>query len=184
MKMEIRSLLAFLRAPKYKEDSERVWQQRLWMTALLLPWALGISLVLAMLMGVADALGPWEVDQHVMEELLAEYPVSLIFLLATLAAPVIEELLFRGPLWFFRDSRFFKTAFWGFTLSFALFHLTNFPGLGDLWFLAPLLISPQFCLGIFLGYIRVRFGLLYAMLFHAGYNGILMGPALLLYTAP
>ncbi|MEJ2584707.1 MAG: CPBP family intramembrane metalloprotease [Robiginitalea sp.] len=179
--MEIRSLLAFLKDPSYQVDPEPGWRHRIRSTALLLPWALGVGLVLALLLGIVDTLGPWELDEHMIDDLLSDYPASFIFLLATLAAPVFEELLFRGPLWFFRDSRFFKTAFWGFTLLFALVHLSNFPGLRQVWFLAPLLISPQFCLGIFLGFIRVRCGLLYAMLFHAAYNGILLGPVLLLY---
>jgi len=184
MKMEIRSLLAFLKDLKYEADPEPGWRPRFWKTTLLLPWALGIGLVLAMLLGLAEALGPWELDQHVMEDLLTEYPPALIFLLATVVAPVLEELLFRGPLWFFRDSRYFKAAFWGLTVLFALIHLSNFPHLSDHWVMAPLLVSPQFSLGIFLGFIRVRYGLLYAMLFHAAYNGILLGPALLIYPTP
>jgi hypothetical protein len=184
MKMEIRSLLAFLKDPRYQVDPETGWRYRFWKTALLLPWALGIGLGLAMVMGLAELLGPWELEEHLMEDMLAAYPTALIFLLATVVAPVLEELLFRGPLWFFRDSRFFKAAFWGLTLLFALIHLSNFPDLRELWIIAPLLISPQFSLGLFLGFIRVRFGLAYAILFHAVYNGILLGPTLLLLPTP
>lgn len=184
MKMEVKALLAFIKTPEYREDPEKDWQQRSWKTALLLPWALGVALLLALLIGGLDALGPWKLEEHAIERLLETYPASSILLLASLVAPIIEEFLFRGPLVFFRDSRFFKGAFWGITTLFALVHLGNFTGLSDHWFLAPLLISPPFCLGIFLGFIRVRYGLLYAMLFHAAYNTILLGPALLLFPRP
>jgi len=183
MKMEIKALLDFVGDPQYREDAELGWQQRIRKTVMLLPWALGFALLLALLIGGLDALGPWKLDEHAIELLLETYPTSYIFILATLVAPIIEEFLFRGPLLFFRDSRFFKAAFWGLTTLFALVHLGNFPGLSDHWFLAPLLISPPFSLGIFLGFIRVRFGLLYAILFHAGYNAILIGPALVLFPA-
>jgi membrane protease YdiL (CAAX protease family) len=183
MKMEIRSLLAFLKDPRYLEDTELNWKERCWKTALLLPWALGVALMLALMLRIVDLLGPWNLDEHAIELLLETYPASFIFFLATLLAPVVEELLFRGPLLFFRNSRLFKAAFWGITLLFAIVHLGNFPGLSDHWFLAPILISPPFCLGIFLGFVRVRFGLLYAMLFHAVYNAILLAPALFLFPA-
>lgn len=182
--MEISALLHFLRDPRYRTDPDQGWGHRFRAVALLLPWALGVGLVLALLLGILETLGPWELGEHAITELLADYPASVIFLLATIVAPVIEELLFRGPLWFFRDSRFFKVAFWTLTLAFSLVHLGNFPGISQYWYLAPLLVSPQLALGIFLGFVRVRFGLLSAMLFHAAYNGILLGPALLVYAGP
>ena len=182
--MEIKALLHFLRDPGYRTDPNLDWRHRFRAVALLLPWALGAGLVLALLLGILESLGPWDMGEHLITELLAEYPKLVIFLLATVVAPAFEELLFRGPLWFFRDSRYFKAAFWALTLAFALVHLTNYPGISQRWYLAPLLISPQLCLGIFLGFVRVRYGLLSAMLFHAAYNGILLGPALLVYPGP
>ena len=184
MNMELKPLLEFLKDPVYLEDPKRSWQHRLSRTALLLPWALGVALTLALLIGIVSTLGPWNLEEHAIDQLLQKYPASLIFLLAVMAAPVIEEAIFRGPLLFFRGSRYFKIAFWGFTLMFALVHLGNFPGLEAVWFLSPLLVSPPFFLGIFTGFIRVRYGLLYSMLFHALYNGILLGPALFLFPAP
>lgn len=184
MNMEGKALLEFLKDPVYLEDPERGWRYRLSKTALLLPWALGIALALALLMGIVSTLGPWNLEEHAIEGLLQTYPASFIFLLAVLAAPVIEESIFRGPLLFFRGSKYFKVAFWAFTVLFALVHLGNFPGLGEVWFLAPLLVSPPFALGLFAGFVRVRYGLLYSILFHAAYNGILMGPALFLFPNP
>jgi len=76
----------------------------------------------------------------------------------------------RGPMaWF---ERLFPGFFWLATLSFALVHLANFDARDD-WgsqaILLPLVL-PQFILGGLLGYVRVRIGLLAAILLHAAHN--------------
>ncbi len=180
MKMEIHRLLAYLQNPEYREDPETSFSYRVKAIMQLLVWALGIGVVLALLMGILDQLGPWKLDQHAFEELQEQYPTPLIGLLLVVVAPVVEELIFRAPLWFFKGSRYFALAFYGAALSFGFVHLSNFPNLSEIWFLAPNLISPQLVLGLFLGYIRVRFGLVWAMAFHGVYNGILAGPFLLM----
>lgn len=178
--MGIESLLQFLRHPEYREDPNPSFGYRLRHTGGLLVWALALGLVLALLLGLVEHLGSWDLGDHAFEELIAQYPLWLVLVLGVLVAPVLEELIFRGPLWFFRDSSYFGTAFYGATIAFALVHLSNFPNLSEIWLLSPLLISPQLSLGAFLGFVRVRFGLTWAMLFHAAYNGILLGPLLLL----
>jgi hypothetical protein len=106
--------------------------------------------------------------------------VLVVLLAGIILAPVLEELIFRGPLIFFRNSRFFPYIFYGITLLFGFYHITNFELSRQVLLLSPLLVAPQLCVGVFLGYIRVRFGLLWAMLLHALYNFALLGPVLLL----
>jgi membrane protease YdiL (CAAX protease family) len=178
--MIIEAFLAFVRDPLYRKDPNTSPSYIIHTTFRLLVWALGIGLLLAILLGLLETAGPWKFGDHAFNELLEQYPVSLILLLLVVVAPVLEELIFRGPLWFFRGSLFFKWYFYGTALVFGLVHLSNFPNLSEIWYLFPLLICPQLCLGLFLGYVRVRFGLAWAILFHAAYNGILAGPALLL----
>ncbi|MFZ9004528.1 MAG: CPBP family intramembrane glutamic endopeptidase [Robiginitalea sp.] len=180
MKMGIEELLLFLRNPEYRTDVDQHWKHKLKSFAGLLVLALGIGFTLALFLGVLDTLTPWELEQHAFEELLDRFSVYQITALAILIAPVVEELVFRGPLWFFRKSRYFKWVFWFFTLLFALIHLGNYQGIQNSWYLAPLLVSPQLTLGIILGFVRVKFGLYLAMAFHAAYNAILLGPILLL----
>ena len=76
------------------------------------------------------------------------------------------------PLWV----NHFYIPFWFFTIAFALLHLTNFGAAFPLY-LAPFLVLPQFVLGIIIGYIRTGYGFIYAVLFHAVHNGILVGLA-------
>lgn len=175
--MEIQALLDFLKKPGYTIDPD----PSLRTLSILLIWALAVSLCLAMLLGIVGALGPWNLEEHAFDILFQELSPLTILFLACIAAPAVEELIFRGPLWFFRNSRYFPQVFYGFTLAFALVHLSNFPNLCEIWLLAPLLISPQLSIGVFLGFIRVRFGLLWSMVFHALYNAFLLGPMVLLY---
>ena len=76
----------------------------------------------------------------------------------------------------------FYIPFWILTVSFALLHLTNFGG-QVAWYVAPILVLPQFVLGALLGYIRTGLGFVFAVLFHALHNGIFLGLALIAQSA-
>ncbi len=180
MKMGISALRSFLKDPQYQADPETSFSYRVRTCIQLLVWALGLGVLLAMVLGILESIGPWDLDQHAFEALLEEYPAPVILALLVVVAPVFEETIFRAPLWFFRDSQYFKEAFYVSALLFGAVHLSNFPNFSEIWYLAVFLISPQIVLGLFLGYIRVRFGLAWAMAFHSAYNGILAGPFLLL----
>ncbi len=75
----------------------------------------------------------------------------------------------------------FYIPFWSLTIAFAVLHLSNF---GDFpLHFAPFLVLPQFVLGAILGYVRTGFGFMYAVLFHALHNGILVGLAMMASSA-
>lgn len=179
--MQIQALLDFLRKPRYVADPDGSFSYRIRTLFILLIWAIAVSLCFAVFIGIADSLGPWNLEEHAFDVLLEEFSPLGVLLLACLAAPALEELIFRGPMWFFRDSRYFPWIFYVLTLAFALVHLSNYPNFSEIWPLALLLISPQLNIGVFLGFIRIRFGLLWAIAFHAAYNLVLLGPMLLLY---
>ncbi|WP_299403289.1 CPBP family intramembrane glutamic endopeptidase [Acaryochloris sp. IP29b_bin.148] len=70
--------------------------------------------------------------------------------------------------------------FYGLAILFGLIHLGNFSSLGwQNWFLAPLLVLPQTALGVFLGFIRLRYGFWWAVLTHAIHNALALTPLLL-----
>ncbi len=65
----------------------------------------------------------------------------------------------------------FKYLFYGSALVFGLLHATNFTG--NPWIIlafSPILGSPQIIMGFFLGYIRMKNGLTYSILFHMAVN--------------
>ena len=70
--------------------------------------------------------------------------------------------------------RLFPAVFYGSTGFFALSHLSNYEG-GLSSPVMLLAVLPQFLIGAVLGYVRMRFGLLPAIWFHALYNLVLVG---------
>ncbi|NJK29195.1 MAG: CPBP family intramembrane metalloprotease [Acaryochloris sp. RU_4_1] len=71
--------------------------------------------------------------------------------------------------------------FYGLAISFGLVHLSNFTSLaGQAWLLAPLLVLPQTALGIFLGFIRLRYGFWWSVLTHAFHNACALTPLMLM----
>ena len=71
--------------------------------------------------------------------------------------------------------------FYGLAIGFGLIHLSNFTGFaGQAWFLAPLLVLPQTALGVFLGFIRLRYGFWSSVLTHAFHNACTLTPLILM----
>lgn len=105
-----------------------------------------------------------------MEELMKNMSKLNVFLIVVIAAPLSEELLFRAPIAFFHHKKYFKLIFYTFAIAFGLVHLSNFEITTNVLLLAPILVAPQIILGGYLGFIRVRFGLIWSILLHASYN--------------
>lgn len=70
--------------------------------------------------------------------------------------------------------RLYPVAFYGSAVMFALLHLSNYEG-GLSSPIMLLAILPQFLVGLILGYVRMRFGLPHAIIFHGLYNLVLIG---------
>lgn len=173
----IGEVIAFAKSPVYTRDADKSLRYRLQVLLELTFWCLGVNIALGTLAGwVATAAGAG-LGTHRVESFLEQYPPLVVAAYAVALAPVLEEALFRGPLYFFRRPGLFPWAFYGFTLAFGLLHAFNFPGWREHWTLLPLLVAPQWATGVFLGFIRVRFGLIWSMGLHALYNLLLLGPA-------
>lgn len=67
-------------------------------------------------------------------------------------------------------SKRFTYIFYFMAILFALIHISNFGNLGQIWFIVPILILPQLIGALMLGYIRMRWGLKYAILSHIANN--------------
>ena len=91
----------------------------------------------------------------------------------------MEEIIFRGPLILFKQIKLFKIAFYAIGIIFAYVHLFNFELTTNVILFSPLLVAPQFFVGLIFGYIRIRFGLLWSILLHSLYNGLLVSLFLL-----
>lgn len=92
---------------------------------------------------------------------------GFIVLSALIVAPLLEELFFRYPL------KFFKTKYLPVLISsvlFSLIHLYNYTIYNHKVILYLLLLAPYFLAGISLSYVRLRYGIYYAVGMHFLYN--------------
>jgi hypothetical protein len=169
-----------------------------------IPPLLGLS---ALLSGL-EILGLWEDDMHRLQKIFKEMKPGLIFFFTVIIAPFLEEIMFRLGLKFRSNflilwplqllillqvsnkinllktirnfwNKFYTWIFYLITIAFGLIHILNFKPSLNIYLLAPVLVAPQILIGINLGYLRIRFGLIWSILFHAFYNGILLSIALL-----
>lgn len=70
----------------------------------------------------------------------------------------------------------FHYVFYILTLLFALIHITNYNLTSSLIFILPILILPQFIVGTIIGYLRVKFGFFWGVLYHIIYNAVFILP--------
>jgi len=73
--------------------------------------------------------------------------------------------------------RFSRLIFYLLAILFGAIHISNYDS--RVWILMPLLVLPQCVLGLLLGFVRIQYGLGWAMLIHAFHNGCLMAPLLI-----
>ncbi|TYB76769.1 CPBP family intramembrane metalloprotease [Bizionia gelidisalsuginis] len=142
--------------------------------------AFAISFFLSILISILENFSVFSMDQHATTELFKDYSPPVILLLVAIVAPVLEELLFRAPITLFcKNKTFFKTAFYAFTLLFGFIHIFNYDLTLKILIFSPILVAPQLVLGVLLGFLRVKIGLVYAMVLHALFNASLIIPSLL-----
>ncbi len=173
-------LLSFLKQPIYQEDDNTQWAYRWYYLLHLTLLALGVSIFIGLCTGILQSALGLNLGEHALEEWLDDYsPLGLAFM-AVIVAPFLEELVFRGPLLWFRNSRHFKVVFYIMALLFGYVHISNFEMSYQVMALSPLLVAPQISVGLLLGTIRVKFGLLWSMAMHGLYNLVLTAPMVLL----
>lgn len=170
----------FIKNPIYDEDENKGSTYRLRVLSRLLIIALVISIVLGGIIGVVETSFGLDFGKHAIEGALEKFSPWFLVFAAVVLAPLLEEFIFRGPMIFFKDKPYFKYIFYGLTLVFGFYHITNFEISTTILLLSPLLVAPQISVGALLGFIRVRFGLWWAIFLHAAYNLLLVGPILVL----
>lgn len=164
----------------YKEIDSLTTMGKLKYIFKLVVLAIALSVILSMVIGLLETIFNLDLGEHAIDDFLENYPAQYLLLFAVVAAPIIEELLFRGPMVWFRHSKLFPTIFYVLTLCFGLMHISNFEMNLQNLLLSPVLVSPQLAAGVLLGFTRVKLGLVYSMVLHALYNLILVGPIFVL----
>tara|TARA_R110002073_G_scaffold8207_3_gene45744 strand:+ start:31534 stop:32094 length:561 start_codon:yes stop_codon:yes gene_type:complete len=176
-------LFKYIQNPILEKDSNTSFLYRLSVFTVLLIFSYFVVFFFLIILGVLTTIGFIEQGEHVFDDIFEENSALQVFLLASVMAPFFEELIFRGPLIFFKNPKTFKLAFFGFAILFGYVHLFNFKMSINVLLFSPILVAPQIYLGFVLGYIRVKFGLHWSMFMHAVYNGILVSISLLAIDA-
>jgi len=175
--------------------NEQLTSKEKWKTV---GWILGLDILLVFasitIIGLINLIIPLEQDNF--DELLYNRSPLEIFLLVALLAPIVEETIFRFFLKYKRNYLFraidslsntqiakqfwityFHFFFYCTALVFAIVHIGNYSNTGILFYImAPLLVIPQFIIGISLGYIRLKLGFVWSILLHGLYNFTVMAP--------
>ncbi|AUC76273.1 CPBP family intramembrane glutamic endopeptidase [Olleya sp. Bg11-27] len=175
------SIFAYVKNPRPKHLKYATFEQKFGIVLQCVPLCLVLGLGFGVLIAVLEAVGVYSSDTHAMNKLFEEKAGIYIIFTAVIVAPIIEELIFRGPITLF-NKKHFKIAFYSFTILFGYVHILNFEITPKILLLSPLLVAPQIVVGFIFGYIRVRLGLVYSMLLHASYNGVIIIPSVLLMS--
>ncbi|CAM1364310.1 CAAX protease [Tenacibaculum sediminilitoris] len=176
MKETFQELINYLQNPVLEKDLNQNTTYRFKKFSHLLVISLLTAMVSLALIGVVDKLGLVNLaEDHKTEELFKSIPKIIVFFLVVILAPLLEESIFRAPLTAFNKEKQFRIAFYVFAILFGFVHISNYEISINVLLLSPILVLPQTLLGFYLGFIRVRFSLLWSIALHAVYNGIFIG---------
>jgi len=64
----------------------------------------------------------------------------------------------------------FTILFWITVFSFGFIHAGNFASIGQFWYLIPVMTLPQIFSGAIWGFVRMKFGFVWAVLYHSFHN--------------
>ena len=141
---------------------------------------ISVALILGLSTTIFIELFQLETGEHSAGKMLVSQNPVKFFLYGIIFAPFIEEIIFRGPLVFFKNSELFPIVFYLMILLFGLIHIFNYETYEKVIWFAPILVLPQLAGGVFLSFVRIKMGLWYSILIHALFNSVLLGPFILL----
>ncbi|MFY0629527.1 MAG: CPBP family intramembrane metalloprotease [Flavobacteriaceae bacterium] len=176
-------LIRYLRNPVLEKDSNKNFWHRLKVFFTLLSLSIVISFLITFFNGFLEFIGILYENKHATDTYLKGDKGLQFLFVAAVVAPIAEELIFRAPLVLFKKARTFKIAFYTISIIFGYVHIFNFEINTNVLLLSPFLIAPQLIVGMIFGFIRIRLGLIWSILLHATYNGILVSLFLLASNA-
>ncbi len=164
-------------------------------------------LLLIAVISVLESTGLLNLESHDMTNFLQSYSAWLVLFAGVLIVPFIEEVIFRLYLRLRHNfplrilvfvasilgkknketfqllieknwEKYYKGIFFFSAILFAAVHITNFEYSKMLLILSPIIVMPQFILGLFIGYLRVKYGFIWGFYLHALHNFIFIGIAL------
>ncbi len=205
-KQIINDFFAFIRKPEDKINDNQTISHKLKVLGVLLLLEIPVMVALTLIIALIELTGLVDTSAHKINRMLFDYPLFVVFLTAVIFLPFVEEFIFRLYLrfrhnipiqtalainsFFNKESnlksrvklswdRYYFQIFYISALIFGYIHIINYETDIYVWIFSPLLILPQFVIGVFLGYARVRYSLMLGFLLHALHNMIFLGVAII-----
>jgi len=179
MTKTLNELIQFLLNPVLEIDDNKSFLYRFKILIYLSFISFIFSFFISTVTNFLTSLGVLKEISHITDSLFDDSNGLKILFFAAILAPIFEELIFRGPLIYFKQPKIFKIAFYTIGVIFAYVHIFNFEITTNVLLFSPLLVAPQFFIGLIFGFIRIRFGLIWSIFLHSIYNGILVSLFLL-----
>ena len=200
-------LFQFLKTPKDQQDTNQTTSYKSNRLFSILIIDLVLAVVFMSLISFLEHFNFIDFENHKSNELM-QLPTIVIILVGAFIIPFVEELIFRSylrlkhnyllqPILYITSftgetnqekikafiennwNKFYRCIFYISALIFALVHLFNFEDINEILLFLPILIAPQFIVGLLAGYLRVKFGLLWGFFLHGLHNLILLSLGLI-----
>ena len=153
---------------------------------------------------ILEHLEVFSQQEHEVMRMVQGLPLPVLLLLGVILVPLLEEVIFRLPLRYRRNyllrwvvylssavrgksvadghqqarkvwQRHYRWVFYGFAVAFAYVHMSNFGDVSStMWLVSPFLVAPQLAAGLIIGYIRLRQGFIWGVVFHAMHNFVFL----------
>lgn len=201
MKEVLIDFINFLKHPQEKFSENQNLENKFKYLLVLFIIELPIMFVLNIVIQLVAEFGSINLEEHKINSLLFEHDFLIVFIYGAVLMPIIEEVIFRLYLkfkynlpiqlylLFFRISntadyremqlkkqwhKYYSFIFYFSAILFGFFHIINYSITINVILLAPFLVLPQILIGLFLGFLRVRFNLFMGILFHIFHNVIFL----------
>ncbi|MFY7732597.1 MAG: CPBP family intramembrane glutamic endopeptidase [Bacteroidia bacterium] len=213
LKQTLFDFIQFLKKPKDEKLSNQNKTQIVITFIILLLFSFLMDGIIGSINYLLENFGFYSTKDHAIVRLMENMPFPFVLITGVVVAPITEELVFRLPLrykynvfvksillfakfsskrkqvrvrLFFTKNwnKYYLYIFYLVTFLFAFYHLVNYKITSNILLFSPLLVLPQFIVGLALGYIRVKYNFFLGILFHAIYNAILFIPMLYIFNIP
>lgn len=202
-------IFLFLKKPVDNVSSNQTFKEKITKLTLVFIIDIIVAGISILLLTILQNYGLFSLENHKVIELLKLMPKSAVIFLFIIILPLIEELIFRlylryktnyllrfcifllyilgkdnkehleeriKKMWYEKYGYIFYFS----AVLFGFVHIFNFDVDKKMLLLFPILTAPQIFVGIFTGYLRVRYNLIWGFFLHAIHNMILLLPFLFL----
>lgn len=199
----------FLRNPVDQPAKDQTIKQKFSSLIFILAMEVPIMGIIVMSIYGINSIGLIDIEAHKVGIMFQQLPLWQFIFFGVVINPFMEELIFRFFLRFKATAltdysllstfaagkrimknievcltrvwkKKFRLIFFSSALLFATFHLSNYELSITVVLLSPLLIAPQFIMGVFIGYLRIKYNLMLGYFMHSIHNAFFISLSLVI----